>query len=109
MEHNQFSKNLSFTGRVNHQCAYPKGKGVGGSTLINGLTYSRGNREDYNKWANLTGDQRWSYKNVLPYFKKSENFSLWKSPYHGRNGPHHVEYSHPFNLYERVGIHLDEL
>lgn len=89
---------------VNKQCVYPRGKGVGGSTLINGLVYSRGNRLDYDKWAEITGDERWSYRKVLPYFKKAENFSLWYSLYHGRRGPHHVEYNHPFNTYQKVSL-----
>ena len=45
---------------------------MGGSTSYNGMAYVRGNRVDYNKWAKLD-NRGWSYKDVLPYFKKSEN------------------------------------
>ncbi|KAJ8981861.1 hypothetical protein NQ317_008208 [Molorchus minor] len=76
-------------GIINESCIIPRGKGVGGTTLINGLTYSRGHPEDYNKWAEFTNDPSWSYNNVLQYFKKSEDFHQtdpgapvdWK--YHG--------------------------
>ena len=38
------------------------------------MIYARGNRKDYDNWANLTGDHSWSYDNVLPFFKRSEGF-----------------------------------
>lgn len=59
------------------------------------MLYTRGHRRDYDGWAaaNNTG---WSYEEVLPYFKKSERIGipeLYKSPYHGRNGPLDVQYT----------------
>lgn len=45
---------------------------MGGTSAINSMVYVRGNRDDYNKWAQL-GNQGWSYDEVLPYFIKSEN------------------------------------
>lgn len=51
-----------------------RGKGVGGTSLINGVIYSRGHPENYNHWAKIAKDPSWSYKNVLKYFKKSEKF-----------------------------------
>lgn len=47
------------------------GKVLGGSTQLNMMFYLRGHPADYDNWANLTGDVRWSYENVLPFFKKS--------------------------------------
>ncbi|XP_033212260.1 glucose dehydrogenase [FAD, quinone]-like [Belonocnema kinseyi] len=63
---------------------------MGGSTSYNGMAYMRGNRADYNKWAEL-GNTGWSYKEVLPYFKKSENnldeeIVKNNSEYHGIGG-----------------------
>jgi choline dehydrogenase len=49
----------------------PRGKALGGSTAINGMVYARGNRGDYDDWANA-GLASWSYADVLPYFKRSE-------------------------------------
>ena len=71
------------------RCNWPKGRGVGGTSLINFLLYSRGHRQDYDEWSAL-GNNGWSYREVLPYFKKSENIKipeLRKSKYHGRDGP----------------------
>ncbi|XP_069964262.1 glucose dehydrogenase [FAD, quinone] isoform X1 [Bactrocera oleae] len=76
-------------------CNWPKGRGIGGTSLINFMLYTRGHRKDYDHWAAL-GNLGWSYDEVLPYFKKSENIGiteLRKSPYHGRNGPLDVSYT----------------
>ncbi|XP_017969116.1 glucose dehydrogenase [FAD, quinone] [Drosophila navojoa] len=82
-------------GLRNGVCNWPKGRGIGGTSLINFMLYTRGHRRDYDGWAaaNNTG---WSYEEVLPYFKKSERIGipdLYKSPYHGRNGPLDVQYT----------------
>ena len=65
----------------------PRGKVVGGSSSINGMVYMRGNRLDYDDWSNA-GCEGWSYAEVLPYFKRSENNEVWggSSPYHGKGG-----------------------
>lgn len=47
---------------------------MGGSSNLNYMLYVRGNPQDYNLWANLTGDDGWSYESVLPYFKKSLDY-----------------------------------
>ncbi|XP_037945096.1 glucose dehydrogenase [FAD, quinone]-like [Teleopsis dalmanni] len=76
-------------------CNWPKGRGIGGTSLINFMLYTRGHRKDYDYWASL-GNTGWSYKEVLPYFKKSENIEiaeLLKSDYHGRFGPLNVGYT----------------
>ncbi len=65
---------------------WPRGKVLGGSSSINGLLYVRGQREDYDDWAQ-TGLKKWSYDKVLPYFKKAEDFEHGASEYHGAGGP----------------------
>lgn len=64
----------SCLGMINEQCVAPLGKGLGGGSSLNGMIYVRGNAEDYNEWEAL-GNDGWSYKNVLKYFKKSEKLS----------------------------------
>ncbi|XP_061392396.1 glucose dehydrogenase [FAD, quinone] [Musca vetustissima] len=76
-------------------CNWPKGKGVGGTSLINFMLYSRGHRKDYDHWSSL-GNSGWSYDDVLPYFKKSEHIDidhLRDSKFHGTNGPLNVAYA----------------
>lgn len=69
---------------------WPRGKGLGGSSAINGMIYIRGHRSDYDEWAAM-GNNGWSYADVLPYFKKSMNQERGQSDYHGVNGPLDVE------------------
>ncbi|KAH8293794.1 hypothetical protein KR054_004451 [Drosophila jambulina] len=76
-------------------CNWPKGRGIGGTSLINFMLYTRGHRRDYDEWA-AANNSGWSYDEVLPYFRKSERIGipeLYKSPYHGRNGPLDVQYT----------------
>jgi choline dehydrogenase-like flavoprotein len=69
---------------------FARGKVVGGTTSINGMVYMRGHPSDYDDWAQA-GNTGWSYDDVLPYFKRSENNAAWPaSPYHGASGPMHV-------------------
>ena len=70
-------------GRVGYQ---PRGKGLGGSSSINAMVYIRGNKADYDEWAAL-GNTGWSYTDVLPYFKRSEDNSELGGEYHGKGGP----------------------
>lgn len=53
-------------------CWVPRGKVMGGSSSINGMAYVRGSKQDYDDWANL-GNPGWSWNDLLPYFKKSED------------------------------------
>jgi choline dehydrogenase len=55
---------------------YPRGKTLGGCSSINGMIYMRGQARDYNQWAQLTGDDAWTWDNVLPAFKRHE--SHWR-------------------------------
>src|SRR5947209_8988052 len=73
-------------GRIGYQ---PRGKGLGGSSAINAMVYIRGHRRDYDQWASL-GNTGWSYADVLPYFKRSEDNSELDGEYHGKGGPLHV-------------------
>lgn len=73
--------------------ATPRGKVVGGSSSINGMVYVRGHAKDYDHWAD-SGAEGWSYADVLPYFKRMEN---WHSGGHGgdkawrgHKGPLHI-------------------
>ena len=65
---------------------WPRGRTLGGSSSINGLVFIRGQAEDYNAWARL-GNAGWSYKDVLPYFIKSENNQRGANAFHGDKGP----------------------
>lgn len=65
---------------------YPRGKVLGGCSSINLMIYIRGAKKDYDEWAAL-GNKGWSYDEVLPYFKKSEQHAERKDNYHGQDGP----------------------
>ncbi|CAH1099420.1 unnamed protein product [Psylliodes chrysocephalus] len=92
-------------GMSNQQCPFPRGRGLGGSSLINGMFYVRGNSDDYDQWRKL-GCRGWSYQDVLPYFKKSEHadFPDADPHYHGFTGPLHVNYTAPPSLIENTFI-----
>lgn len=72
----------------NNRCNWPRGKVLGGSSVLNYMMYVRGNKNDYNHWAEM-GNTGWDYNNVLHYFKKSEdnrNPYLARTPYHSAGG-----------------------
>ena len=64
-----------------------RGKGLGGSSLINGMCYIRGNALDYDHWAKRPGLENWTYLDCLPYFKKAESRDIGANDYHGGDGP----------------------
>lgn len=70
---------------------YARGKGLGGSTLINAMIYMRGQARDYDEWAQLTGDANWTWENVLPVFKRVEDHWRGASDVHGSGGEWRVE------------------
>ncbi|SPB16226.1 oxygen-dependent choline dehydrogenase [Caballeronia novacaledonica] len=74
-----------------------RGKGLGGSSLINGMCYIRGNALDYDNWASMPGLEDWSYLDCLPYFRKAETRDVGANAYHGGDGPVHVTTSKPGN------------
>jgi choline dehydrogenase-like flavoprotein len=63
----------------------PRGRILGGCSAVNGMIYIRGHRADYDGWAELGADG-WRYEDVLPFFKRSENWEGGDSPFHGRGG-----------------------
>jgi choline dehydrogenase len=65
---------------------HPRGIGLGGSSLINGMVYLRGSPHDYDRWAS-EGAQAWSYAEVLPYFKRMERRAEGADAYRGGSGP----------------------
>lgn len=70
------------------RCNWHRGKGMGGTSIINYMVYSRGSRADYDNWE-LLGNKGWSYNDVLPYFLKSEDIAvkqLKSSPFHATGG-----------------------
>ena len=65
---------------------YPRGRVLGGSSSINAMLYLRGQARDYDEWARLTGDSRWSWQSVLPVFKQSEDHWRGADEFHGARG-----------------------
>lgn len=63
-----------------------RGKGLGGSSLINGMCYIRGNALDYDGWAKKSGLESWSYLHCLPYFRRAEKRDIGENDYHGGEG-----------------------
>ncbi|WP_298855521.1 GMC family oxidoreductase [uncultured Ruegeria sp.] len=70
-------------GRKGYQ---PRGRALGGSSAINAMLYIRGQRQDYDGWAEL-GCEGWDWNSVLPYFKRAENNELGADDLHGDSGP----------------------
>lgn len=69
---------------------YPRGRVLGGCSSINGMIYMRGQSRDYDHWRQL-GNPGWSWDDVLPHFKKSEDHYTWDNELHGRGGEWRVE------------------
>jgi choline dehydrogenase len=70
----------------------PRGKVMGGSSSVNAMVYTRGNRLDYDNWA-AQGNPGWSYEEILPLFKRAENSECFGADaYHGIGGPLNVSY-----------------
>jgi choline dehydrogenase len=70
---------------------YPRGKALGGCSSINGMIYMRGQRRDYDAWAQISGDEGWRWDAVLPYFKRHEDHYRGASEWHGAGGEWRIE------------------
>src|SRR5450631_1143946 len=72
---------------LNHRrIACPRGKALGGSSSINGLVYVRGHPLDFDRWES-EGANGWAYRNILPYFRRAENYEEGGDSYRGADGP----------------------
>ncbi len=71
----------------NRRLWWPRGRVLGGSSSINAMCYIRGDARDYDEWAQFTGDPRWNWQNVLPYFKRAEGNARGADALHGADGP----------------------
>jgi choline dehydrogenase len=80
----QTTPNRNVEGRV---MIYPQARVLGGGSSINAQVYTRGCPEDYDRWANDEGCPGWTFRDVLPYFVRSEDNDLLSGPYHGNGGP----------------------
>ncbi|CAG9859122.1 unnamed protein product [Phyllotreta striolata] len=106
-------QNNSCLGFVGNRCPLPRGKGLGGTSLLNAMIYVRGNKHDYQKWCGM-GNPGWCYKDVLPYFLKSENFHHTNKlapvdvKYHNYSGPLWVEQPMPFHEHHKVFLKANE-
>lgn len=79
---------------VDKRCKWPRGKVLGGSSVLNAMLYIRGNKRDYDNWAAM-GNPGWSYAEVTKYFLKSEDMRIpqyQNDPYHATGGPLTIEY-----------------
>ena len=87
--------------QLNRRRAYwPRMKALGGCSSMNAMIYIRGNRADYDGWRDAHGATGWGYDDVLPYFIKAEGNTRLGAPFHGQDGPLHVEdrrYTHPLS------------
>lgn len=72
-------------GLNNRKIYWPRGKVLGGSSTINGMIYVRGNRHDYDRWAQM-GNTGWSYDDVLPAFRRSEGHVQRQDGFHDGDG-----------------------
>ncbi|MCI0751123.1 MAG: GMC family oxidoreductase N-terminal domain-containing protein [Flammeovirgaceae bacterium] len=79
----------------NRKIYHPRGKVLGGCSSTNAMAYIRGQREDYDGWASL-GCNGWSYDEVLPYFKKSEDNEQFENEFHAKGGAQHVTQAYWF-------------
>ncbi|KAL6259285.1 hypothetical protein P5V15_009204 [Pogonomyrmex californicus] len=89
------SSNKYCLGMIDNKCNWPRGKVMGGSSVLNYMIATRGSAEDYDHWAEI-GNEGWAYKDILKYFKKLETIDIPElrsdTIYHGTKGPLHISY-----------------
>ena len=91
LHHPVVNWNYSAEGPEDRRIHWPRGKTLGGSSSINGMLYVRGNPADFDGWAQM-GCRGWSFDDVLPYFRKSEDYKQGVDlEYRGKGGPLKVE------------------
>ncbi|XP_035710955.1 oxygen-dependent choline dehydrogenase 1 isoform X2 [Folsomia candida] len=110
-KHKTVPQKHSCFGLPNNKSHWSQGKGLGGTSNINFLIQSRGHPKDFDNWANLTGDTSWSYENLLPYFRMSEDYhGPWDNARtHGKGGPIRValpEYTGMADVYVKAAGEL---
>ena len=90
LHHSSVDWNCYFTEGQTHlnnrKIYHPRGKVLGGSSSTNAMAYIRGQREDYDRWASM-GCTGWSYREVLPFFRKSEHNEQFENEFHAKGGP----------------------
>jgi choline dehydrogenase len=91
-----------FTGRT---LRVPRGRTLGGSSSLNAMIYSRGNRADYDRWRDEYGMPGWGFEDVLPYFVRSEGNARLGGPLHGTDGLLRVE--DPRWMHELCAVWVD--
>ncbi|XP_060606944.1 glucose dehydrogenase [FAD, quinone]-like [Ruditapes philippinarum] len=90
-------------GQKKNRCYWPRGRVLGGTSILNGAIYTRGSRFDFEEWFR-SGCYGWSYEDVFPYFLKSEDIQiddLKSSPYHSKGGPIAVSESYVTQLSDK--------
>jgi choline dehydrogenase len=99
-EYCETQPNRACTKIIDGKSFWPRGKCLGGSSILNYMAYVRGNQEDYNSWANLLSDPKWGWDSVRNIFKRMENCSTIRglnSSIRGMNGPLNVSIKYPVN------------
>jgi choline dehydrogenase len=104
---NPYNWYLSTEGQLhlnNRRLYWPRGRGWGGSSSINGMIYIRGHARDYDRWRQM-GCDGWSFADVLPYFKRAEANENGGDAFHGGDGPLHVSNGKSTNPLFRAFVH----
>lgn len=96
-------ESLPQTGLNGRRIYFPRGKALGGSSIMNGMIYMRGVPTDYDRWQQ-SGLEDWGFANLLPYFRRAEGARDRRDAWHGVNGPLKTELSMNFGTLEKAFI-----